>query len=141
MAYNKVILIGNITKDIELKTTPSGVSVASFSVAVNRKYKDASGNSETDFINVVAWRKTAEFVSQWFKKGKPILIDGEIQTRSYTDNQGNKRYVTEVVANEVAFVGGKDENNQGGNAYVPQAYTPDAAPNFEPVSDEDDLPF
>lgn len=139
MAFNKVILIGNITKDIELKQTPSGVPVASFTVAVNRKYKEKDGTQNTDFINCVAWRKTAEFVAQYFKKGKPILVEGEIQTRSYTDNKGEKRYVTEVIASEVGFVGGKDDST--GGEYVPQAYTPDATPNFEPVSDEDDLPF
>ena len=91
MAYNKVILVGNLTKDVELKQTPTGVSVATFSVAVNRRYKDADGNQATDFINIVAWRKTAEFVAQYFKKGNPILIDGELQVRSYNDNNGNKR--------------------------------------------------
>ena len=143
MAYNKVILVGNLTKDVELKQTPTGVSVATFSVAVNRRYKDADGNQATDFINIVAWRKTAEFVAQYFKKGNPILIDGELQVRSYNDNNGNKRYVTEVIANEVAFVGGKDVSAGAAPTYVPEAYTNvgTAAPNFEAVSEEDDLPF
>lgn len=142
MAFNKVILIGNITKDIELKQTPSGVSVASFTVAVNRKYKEKDGSTTTDFINCVAWRKTAEFAAQYFKKGKAILVDGELQTRSYNDNNGTKHYVTEVIANEVGFVGGKDDSNTDNNGgYVPDAYKPEATPNFEPVSTEDDLPF
>lgn len=140
MAFNKAILIGNLTKDIELKQTPSGVSTATFTLAVNRKYKNADGSTSTDFINCVAWRKTAEFASQYFKKGKAMLVEGEIQTRSYTDNNGNKHYVTEVLANEVGFVGNKEESNQSGG-YVPDAYTPEATPNFEPVSEEDDLPF
>ena len=139
MAFNKVILIGNITKDIELKQTPSGVPVASFTVAVNRKYKNEDGSTSTDFINCVAWRKTAEFAARYFKKGKAMLVEGEIQTRSYTDNNGGKHYVTEVVANEVGFVGGKEDNN--GGTYVPDAYTPEATPKFEAVSEEDDLPF
>lgn len=142
MAFNKVILIGNITKDIELKQTPSGVSVASFTVAVNRKYKEKDGTQTTDFINCVAWRKTAEFVAQYFKKGKAILVEGELQTRSYNDNNGTKHYVTEVVANEVGFVGGKfDTYNDDNGGYVPDAYKPEATPHFEAVSEEDDLPF
>lgn len=142
MAFNKVIIIGNITKDIELKQTPSGVSVASFTVAVNRKYKEKDGSTTTDFINCVAWRKTADFLAQYFKKGKAILVEGEIQTRSYSDNNGTKHYVTEVIANEVGFVGGKDDgNNDNYGRYVPDAYKPEATPNFEAVSEEDDFPF
>ncbi|MBQ4556542.1 MAG: single-stranded DNA-binding protein [Clostridia bacterium] len=144
MAFNKVILIGNITKDIELKQTPEGVSVASFTVAINRKYRGKDGTQTTDFVNCVVWRKTAEFVAQYFKKGKPILVEGEIQTRSYTDNKGEKRYVTEVIANEVGFVGGKDDNagDNNGSAYVPEAYSnTEATPKFESISEEDDLPF
>ena len=141
MAYNKVILIGNLTADIELKQTPSGVSTATFTLAVNRKYKNADGSTSTDFITCVAWRKTAEFAAQYFKKGKAMLVEGELQTRSYTDNNGNKRYVTEVLANEVGFVGNKDDGN---NAYTPAAPSyanTDSAPQFEEVSEEDDLPF
>ena len=138
---NKVILIGNLTADPELKQTPAGVPVVSFTIAVNRKYQKEEGQQTADFISIVAWRKTADFVAQWFKKGKPILVCGALQSRSYTDNQGNKRYVTEVVADEVGFVEGKSEN--GGNTYTPEAYTNTgtSAPKFESVSDEDDLPF
>lgn len=139
MAINNVVLMGNITKDIELQQTKSGKSVASFTVAVNRKYKNEDGTTTTDFINCVAWRKTAEFVAQHFKKGKAIALVGEIQVRTYTDNNGGKRYVTEVVADEVSFAGGKEDGN-GGSTYVPDAYT-EAAPKFEAVSEEDDLPF
>ena len=147
MAYNKVILIGNVTADIELKQTPTGISTATFNIAVNRKYKDANGNQLTSFFTIVTWRKTAEFAARYFKKGKPILVEGELQSRSYTDNNGNKRYVTEVVANEVGFVGGKDDGNAPAGTYTPDAYTPqsysntEATPNFEAVSEEDDLPF
>ena len=144
MAFNKVILIGNLTADPELKQTPSGISVVSFTIAINRKHQKEEGQQTADFISIVAWRKTAEFVAQWFKKGKPILVCGALQSRSYTDNKGNKQYVTEVVADEVGFVGGKDDNAGGnsGSTYVPEAYSnTEATPKFEAVSEEDDLPF
>ena len=151
-SLNKVILIGNLTADPELKQTPSGISVSSFTIAINRRYQSKNqteGQQTADFINIVAWRQTAEFVSRYFKKGKPILVCGALQSRSYTDSQENKRYVTEVVADEVGFV----ESKQGDTApqgapYIPDAYTAPsytntdaAAPKFEAVSDEDDLPF
>ena len=136
-AFNKVILIGHLTADVELKQTQGGTSVCSFSIGVNRRVaKDA--DPATDFINIVAWKNTAEFISRYFKKGDPILVCGRIQVRNYTDNQGNKRYVTEVVADEAAFVSSKNEKN---DTYVPDAYKSDAAPKFEPVSEEEDLPF
>ena len=147
---NKVILIGNLTADPELKQTPSGISVVSFTIAINRRYQNkTTGEAQqtADFISIVAWRQTAEFVSRYFKKGKPILVCGALQSRSYTDSQGNKRYVTEVVADEVGFVENKSEG-AGASQYTPDAYaapsysnTDAAAPKFEAVSDEDDLPF
>lgn len=150
-SLNKVILIGNLTADPELKQTQSGISVVSFTIAINRRYQSKNapeGQQTADFINIVAWRQSAEFVSRFFKKGKPILVCGSIQSRSYTDNQGNKRYVTEVVADEVGFVESKSES-AGASPYTPDAYntapsysnTNAAEPKFEPVSDEDDLPF
>ena len=137
-SLNKVILIGNLTADPEVKQTQSGLSVVSFTIAVNRRVgKDAE--QKTDFINIVAWRKTAEFVGQYFKKGKPILVCGAIQTRSYTDNNGSKRYATEVVADEVGFVESKAASEAPSGTYEPEAY---AAPRFEDVNpDEEDLPF
>ena len=136
-ALNKVVLIGNLTADPELKQTQSGISVVSFTIAINRRVsKDAE--QKTDFINIVAWRKTAEFVGQYFKKGKPILVCGSIQSRSYTDNQGNKRYVTEVVADEVGFVESKSESQSDASQYVPDAYS---QPRFEDVTDDGGLPF
>lgn len=146
-SFNKVILIGHLTADPEIKQTQSGISVVSFSIGVNRRVsKDAE--QKTDFINIVAWRQTAEFVSRYFKKGKPILVCGSIQSRSYTDHQGAKRVVTEVVADEVSFTESRqaaDERAvQPGSTYVPDAYNGhDAAaqPNFEPVSEQDGLPF
>ncbi len=140
-SFNKVILIGHLTADPELKQTQSGISVVSFSIGVNRRVsKDAE--PKTDFISIVAWRQTAEFVSRYFKKGKPILVCGSIQSRSYTDNQGNKRVVTEVVADEVSFVESRQASDeravQPGSTYVPDAYT---QPKFEDVSEQDGLPF
>lgn len=106
MAFNKVILVGNIAQDLELKQTTSGIPVTTFTLAVNRSYGE-----QTDFINVVAWRKTAEFICNYFTKGKPILVCGSLQSRQWVDKQGDKRNVLEVVADEVSFVGKKDENN------------------------------
>ena len=97
---NKVILGGRLTADVELKQTPQGVSVTTFSIAVNRRGKEA----QTDFINCQAWRQTAETICKYFKKGSSICISGQIQVRSWTDQQGNKRYATEVIADEVYFV-------------------------------------
>lgn len=107
---NKAILVGNLTKDPEVRTTPNGVSVTSFTVAVQRRYKDADGNYQADFINCVAWRSTAEFVAKYFTKGSRIGVVGTIQTRTYDDQNGNKRYVTEVVADEVEFAESKTQN-------------------------------
>lgn len=151
---NKVILGGRLTADPELKTTPQGVSVTSFSVAVNRSYRKAGEEAQADFINVVAWRQTAEFISRYFRKGSSICIMGSIQTRSWTDNQGAKRYATEVVADEATFVDSKSENpasaHQSGDrqqgSYVPESYgapsfASQATPKFEEIADDDDLPF
>lgn len=153
-SFNKVILIGHMTADPELKQTQSGVSVCSFSIGVNRRFaKD--GEQNVDFINIVAWRQQAEFVSRYFKKGNPILVCGQIQTRNYTDSQGQKRYVTEVVADEVSFVDSKGESkneeptvsippnpaNLGGKSYIPSAYTGNNNPQFEVLPSDADLPF
>lgn len=159
MSFNKVILIGNLTADPELKQTASGISACTFSIAVNRKYKDESGNNACDFINIVTWRKTAEFVNQYFKKGKPILVCGQLQTRNYTDSNGQKRYVTEVVADEVSFVGSSENatakneptvsvpnpTQLGNGGYTPSAYTQPSfntnTPQFEEIPDGEGLPF
>lgn len=106
---NKVELLGRLTKDPEVRFTPSNnTMVVSFSVAVNRRFKN-DGEQEADFINCIAWKKTAEFISKYFKKGAPICICGRIQTRSWDDN-GQKRYATEVVVEEVDFAGSKPDN-------------------------------
>ena len=140
-SFNKVILIGNMTADPELKATASGISVCSFSIAVNRKY-NKDGNNECDFIEIQTWRAQAEFVSKYFKKGKPILICGQLQTRTWTDNQGQKRYATEVVADEVTFVNSNNstEAKASPQPYVPSAYTSNNQ-NFEEIPNDGSLPF
>ncbi len=150
-SFNKVILIGRLTADPELKTTTSGISVTSFTVAVDRRFAKETDEVKADFINVVCWRKSAEFVARYFGKGKPILVEGQLQTRSYTANDGSKRYVTEVVADNVSFVesaGASRERQEGtyyGGAPVPSAAPKDqprvSEANFEEIAAEDDLPF
>ena len=151
-SFNKVILIGNMTADPELKQTAGGISVCSFSIAVNRRFAKADqGQQNVDFINIVTWRQSAEFVSRYFKKGNPILVCGQLQTRSWTDNQGQKRYATEVVADEVSFVASATQAGAQGSVPQGAAYTPDAygAPSFNSASSVDfeelpndgDLPF
>ena len=148
-SFNKVILIGNMTADPELKQTTNGTSVCSFSIAVNRRFSRADqGQQNVDFINIVTWRQSAEFVCRYFKKGNSILVCGQLQTRTWTDTQGQKRYATEVVADEVTFVtpAAQGAPAQGGAAYTPDAY---GAPSFnsaqgtsfEELPNDDSLPF
>ena len=112
---NNVTIIGRTTKDIELRATSSGTNNASFTLAVERNFKNANGEKETDFINCVAWRKTAEILAQYAPKGSMIGVRGRIQTRNYENNQGVRVYVTEVVADEVQLIDTRN-NNQGANA-------------------------
>ena len=143
-SFNKVILMGNLTADPELKQTPSGVAVTSFSIAVERRFQNQDGQRDVDFINIVCWRKTAETVSKYFGKGKPILVCGSLQTRSWTDNNGQKRYTTEVVADEISFVGRKDDSGSGSyqNSAPMRSYsTPKSEGSFEEISADDELPF
>ena len=125
---NKVILGGRLTGDPELKTTPNGVQVTSFSVAVNRAHKGKAGEAQADFINVTAWRGTAEFICRYFKKGSSICIVGSIQTRTWTDQNGSKQYATEVVADEAHFVDSKGDGTAtvkpDASMYVPEQYQP-----------------
>ena len=114
---NKAILMGRLTKDPELRMTGNQIPVATFTVAIDRNFKDASGNKQTDFINCVAWRKTAELISQYFTKGRMIAIVGSIQVRSWDDKEGNKRYSTEVIVDEFSFTGdNKQQTSQQSNA-------------------------
>lgn len=141
-SFNKVILIGNLTADPELKQTQNGISVTSFSLAVSRRFssKSADNAQQVDFINVVAWRNTAEFITKYFQKGKSILIVGSLQTRNWTDQNGQKRYVTEVVAEEAQFVEKKGDGTLAGATPAPYGASPkDVA--FEEMSTDDDLPF
>ena len=105
MSINTAVIMGRLTADPELKTTASGLSVLSFSVAVERNYQKEGEEKAVDFINVVAWRKTAEFVSKYFHKGSMIAVEGSIQTRKYEDKDGNKRTAFEILANTVSFCG------------------------------------
>ena len=134
---NKAILGGRLAAVPELKTTSSGAAVCSFNLAVNRRHSKDS-ESVADFISVVAWRQTAEFICKYFKKGSSLCVVGTIQTRSWTDQNGNKRYATEVVADEAYFVDSKIEGSSAGASIAADAY---AAPRFEEVGADEDLPF
>ncbi len=143
-SFNKVILIGNLVADPELKQTPSGVYVTSFRIAVGRKFKAAGdAQPQADFIDIVAWRQTAEFITKYFSKGKPILICGSIQSRNWTDQNGGKRYTVEVVADEVSFVERKNDSMPAGGSSMSQYATPatEDTPKFEEIPGDDDLPF
>ncbi|MBQ7346946.1 MAG: single-stranded DNA-binding protein [Clostridia bacterium] len=148
---NKVVLCGRLTADPELKQTTSGIAVVSFTLAVNRRYQakanDGTQAQQADFINVVAWRQTAEFISRYFRKGSALCVTGSIQTRSWQDQQGQKRYATEVVADEAMFVDSKNEGGAVSGQYVDSynapsySSTPASAPKFEELKTDDDLPF
>ncbi len=149
---NKVVLCGRLTADPELKQTTSGIAVVSFTLAVNRRYQSrgadgAQAQPQADFISVVAWRQTAEFISRYFRKGSALCITGSIQTRSWQDSQGQKRYATEVVADEAMFVDSKNEggaaNGQFADTYNAPSYSsaPASAPKFEELKTDADLPF
>ena len=150
---NQAILIGRLTADPEVRTTGSGIVYARFSLAVDRRYRDANGNKQTDFINVVAWRKTGELCGQYLSKGRQCCVVGEIQTRSYDGQDGIKRYVTEVIANEVEFLGGSRRDGVADSSSAPENNVDTGAeasnttagtsviPNgFKEVTD-DELPF
>lgn len=137
---NKILLQGRLGSDPELKTTPNGVEVVSLNVACDRDRKDANGERQTDWISVQAWRNTAKFISQYFTKGSPILVEGRLQTRSYTDKDGNKRTAFDVVADSVHFCGGKSEQSR--DNYGAPNYGAPAADAFQELRDMDnELPF
>ncbi len=147
---NHIVIMGRLVADPELRTTPSGVAVATVRLAVDRDFKNKqTGEKETDFITVVAWRQTAEFLSRYFSKGRMAVAEGRLQIRPYTDRDGNKRTAAEVVAENIYFGDSKrDEESQGGG-YQPGGYSggqtyqqPGAAQQFEELEgDEDNLPF
>ncbi len=143
---NCAIIMGRLTADPELRTTQSGVSVTSFSVAVDRSFVRAGEERQTDFINVVAWRQTAEFVTRYFHKGSMIAVQGSIQTRNYEDKNGNKRTAVEIVANNVSFCGSKAETGTGNAAPAARpaaAYRSGNTEGFSvlPTNDDDAFPF
>lgn len=149
-----MILGGRLTADPELKTTPSGISVTTFTVAVNRRFGGKNGeDAQADFFNVTAWRQTAEFITKFFRKASSICVVGSIQTRTWMDQNGQKRFATEIVADEAYFVDAKNEMPQGASTspagqpnaaqagtYTPDAYAAPAAP-AEVLADEEELPF
>lgn len=138
--FNLVVLTGRLTADPELKTTPNGISVTSFSVAVSRPYRSGE-EAQTDFINIVAWRQRAEFICKYFTKGSMIGIEGSIQTRKYTDKNGNNRTAFEVVANNVQFVESKRDSAAPGAE--PASFSNAGSNDFAELGDvsDDDLPF
>ncbi len=151
--YNKAILVGRLTADPELKQTTSGISVCSFSIACDRPFSSKSGEKQTDFINIVAWRQNAEFISKYFSKGRAIGIDGSIQTRNYEDKNGNRRTAVEVVVDRAFFVESKNASSSAPSAASapsfghpsapadPVSYSSGSFSDFEEIEGEDDLPF
>lgn len=140
--FNLVVLTGRLTADPELKTTPNGIPVTTFSIAVNRNYR-AGEEQQTDFINIVAWRQRAEFITKYFKKGNLIGIEGSIQTRRYQDKNGNNRTAFEVVVNNAQFVESKRESSAAAPAtQEPASYSNADVSDFAEIGDmDDDLPF
>ena len=134
---NICVLMGRMTADPELKKTPSSASVTSFTVAVNRSYVKQGGERQTDFIDVVAWRNTAEFISKYFRKGQMIAVQGSIQTRSYEDKQGNKRKAVEVVVEKADFCGDKKTEAKPDFNGFPKG----SANDFSTISEDEDMPF
>lgn len=141
---NSVVLMGRLTYEPELRTTPSGLSVISFQIAVDRNYQPKGEERRADFIDVTAWRQTAEFVSRFFHKGSMIAVEGSLQTDNFTDKDGNKRKSVTVVANNVSFCGSKAESGASNPAFsqpAPSYASADSSDFEEIVDDDDDLPF
>lgn len=146
---NKVFLIGNLTRDPELRTLPSGVSVCRFGLAVSRNYASPDGERQTDFFNVTAWRTLGERVAQYLKKGSKAAVVGSVEIREYEDNQGNKRTAVDIIAQDVEFLTPK--NSQGGDgtqpAAAPRTYSSQSSaasnkkPELQPFEDDSDIPF
>ena len=141
---NNVILMGRLVATPELRTTPSGVSVCSFTVAVDRRFQSSQASQTADFINCIAWRQTAEFVTRYFSKGSMIAVQGAIQTGSY-EKDGIKRSTFEIVADNVSFCGSKSESSTGGaprmNDTAATSFSNGSINDFAAVADDDDLPF
>lgn len=133
---NKVVIIGNTTKDIELRQTSSGTAVVQFSIAVKRNFK-TNGQYESDFFECVAYNKTAELIAQYVKKGDKVAVDGRLQARNYTNKEGRKVYVTEIIVENVEFLASKKQET----IEAPSFEDPFANANFEEIKTDDDLPF
>jgi single-strand DNA-binding protein len=138
---NKVILMGRLTKDPELRyTTKSNTAVASFTLAVNRRFAQ-QGQPQADFINVIAWNKTAEFAAKYFIKGQQVAVVGRIQTRTWDDNEGKRHYITEVVADETYFADSKRNSESGGSSQKTYSQSDNTGDGFYPMDEDDELPF
>lgn len=140
---NSVVLMGRLTADPELRTTTSGISTSRFTIAVDRDFVRNGEERQADFIRLVAWRQTAEFICRYFKKGSMIAVTGSIQTGSYDDRNGNRVYTTDIVVDKASFCGSKNETGTGSvSASAPApAYQTAGASDFEEIPDEEDLPF
>ena len=139
---NKIIIMGRLTRDPELRRTGSGTAVTSFSLACDRDFKSQSGDKETDFIEVVAWKNTAEFVSKYFSKGRMAVVEGRLQIRDWTDKAGNKRTTAEVVADNVYFADSKRSESNDNQKENFNALSGRVSDDFAPISEEDgEIPF
>lgn len=143
--YNNVTMMGRIVNDLELKVTPNGTSVCQFRIAVDRRYQTKGEERKTDFFNVVAWQKSAEFVTKWFAKGRMILVQGELQTRLYTDKNGNTATWYEIIADRISFTGEKKLDNAEPPSLPPEPLQSTSASSNVPIPEEpddiDDYPF
>lgn len=136
MSLNRITIMGRLTRDPELRRTQSGAPVTSFTMAVDRDFKSQSGDKETDFIDVVAWRQTAEFVARYFTKGRMAVVEGRLQIRDWQDNNGNKRRSAEVIADSIYFGDSKPQDAQ------PAVHTANVdASDFDEIEDDPDTPF
>ena len=138
---NMVALMGRLTFEPEVRTTPSGVSVMRFQIACDRSYQKRGQDRQADFIDCVAWRQTAEFISRYFHKGSMIAVEGTLQTSSYTDKNGNQRKQVEVLANNVSFCGSKSETGSAAGSQANPNYSSADNSDFDEIPDDDDLPF
>lgn len=137
---NKVILIGNLSRDPELTTTNGGVSVCRFTIAVQRRFQNAEGERDADFINIVVWRAQAENCHKYLRKGSKCAVDGRLQTSSYETQDGTRRYVTEVVADNVEFVGARRDDEDSATVTRSEKTSSKPVAELEPI-DDDSLPF
>lgn len=138
---NEITIMGRLTRDPELRTTTSGISCATFSLAVERDFKEKSGDKATDFIDVVAWRSTADFVSKYFAKGRMAVVHGRLQIDSYKDKDGNPRRAARVVADNIYFGDAKPVSQSSQSSAVPAAQPVNVMPEASGLDDDEDLPF